>query len=183
MLSETMRKKLTIHFHFRDLNNDGSVERSDWEQCARNLADIRAWEPDSPEYDAILAEHVQIWTTFWQPADRDNDGKVSLDEYLHLADTQRRQGFSALFKHIAHLFGSIFDIIDLDSDSAITLQDYKHYFQALGLDETRAEEAFAHLDLSGDGRLSKEMFIQFGSNFFVSDDPNMPGNWIFGSYE
>jgi hypothetical protein len=182
MLSETMKKKLTMHFHFQDLDRDGFVEQADWEQCARNLADMRAWQPASPEYEAIVTKHVQIWTNFWKPADLDNDGKVSLDEYLQLADTQRKQGTVTL-DLISDLFGAIFDIIDLDGDGQITLQDYKQYFKAWGLDEELAEQAFSHLDINGDGRLSKSIFIQFGANFFINDEPNLPGNWLFGPYE
>jgi len=182
MLSETMQKKLTKHFHFQDLDQDGFVERADWEKCAQNLAAIRDWKPGSPEYDDIVAKHVQIWTNSWKPADLDEDGKVSLDEYLQLADKQRKHSAVAMGL-IYDLFGAIFDIIDLDGDGKITVQDYKHYFEAWGLEEDLAEQAFTHLDLSGDGRLSRSIFIQFGSNYFMNDEPDVPGNWLFGPLE
>ena len=92
MLSETMQKKLTNHFHVRDLDKDGFVAREDWEQCARNLAEIRRWKTGSPDYEEVVSKHVQIWTTFWEPADLDSDGKVGLDEYLQLAHKQRERG-------------------------------------------------------------------------------------------
>jgi Ca2+-binding EF-hand superfamily protein len=182
MLSEIMEKKLTKHFQFQDLDQDGFVEKADWEQCARNLAEIRDWKPESPEYNNILTKHVQIWTNFWKPADGDDDGKVSLKEYLELADGQRKKSFFSL-DLIADLFGAIFEIIDLDGDGKITVHDYKQYFKAWGLDEALAEQAFPRLDLSGDGRLSRSIFIQFGSNFFMADEPNVPGNWLFGPLE
>jgi Ca2+-binding EF-hand superfamily protein len=79
--------------------------------------------------------------------------------------------------------GTIFDIIDQDGDGQITLPNYRRYFEAWGLDETLAELAFAKLDLSGDGHLSRHAFIQLCTNFYISDDPNVPGNWLFGPYE
>jgi Ca2+-binding EF-hand superfamily protein len=182
MLSETMKKKLTNQFHVRDLDKDGYVGREDWEQCAKNLAEIRRWKPESPEYEDIVSKHIRIWTAFWEPADLDCDGKVGLDEYLELADEQRQRGSFAT-DVVLQLFGAIFDIIDRDSDGQITLQDYKLYFKAWGLSSSLAKQAFSRLDLSGDGRLSRSIFIQFGSNFYLSDDPNMPGNWLFGPYE
>lgn len=181
MLSETMKKKLTNHFQFRDLDKDEFVERSDWEQCAQNLAKIRAWQPGSAEYEDIVARHVQIWTNFWEPADLDKDGKVSLEEYLQLADTQRKKGFA--LELVSQLFGAIFDVIDLDGDRKITQEDYKLYFKAWEMPETVAEQAFSGLDLSGDGQLSRGIFIQFGSNFYIADEPNVPGNLLFGPYE
>jgi Ca2+-binding EF-hand superfamily protein len=182
MLSEFMKKKLTRYFHLRDLNGDGFVEQDDWESSARNLAEIRDWEPGSPQYEDIVAKHAAIWTTFWKPADLDNDGRVSLDEYLALTETQQKRGSFASHV-ILDLFGAIFDVIDRDGDGQITLQDYRLYFEAWGLDEDVAEQAFLELDLSGDGRLSRSSFVQFNANFFTSDDPILPGSQLFGPYE
>ena len=182
MLSEIMKNKLTHHFNFQDLNSDNFVEQSDWEQCALNLAEIRGWEPDSEEYNDILKKHVQIWNTFWKPADQDNDGKVSLKEYLELANQQRnRGGFS--MNLLSELFGTIFDAIDQDSDKNIMLEDYKNYFKAWGVDESLAEPAFSSLDFSGDGLVSRMIFIQCAANFFTSDEKDELGNLLFGPYE
>ena len=182
MLSEFMSKKLTSYFQLRDLDQDGFVEQGDWEGSARNLAATRGWAPGSPEYANVVAKHVKIWTTFWNPADLDQDGKVGLDEYLTLTDTLRKGGSFAQ-NVILDLFGAIFDIIDRDADGQITLPDYTLYFKAWGLSENLAEGAFSQLDLSGDGRVSRSSFIQFSSNFFMSDDPNLPGSQLFGPYE
>ena len=182
MLSEFMKNKLTTYFHLRDLDQDGFVEQGDWESSAQNLAEIRGWKPGSEEYEDIVARHVGIWTTFWKPADLDHDGKVTLDEYLALTDTLRKGGSFAQ-NVILDLFGAIFDIIDRDGDGQITVQDYTLYFKAWGLDKDLAQHAFSQLDLSGDGRLSRSSFVQFSSNFFISDDPAVPGSRLFGPYE
>ena len=181
MVSEFVNKKFTRYFHLRDQDRDGFVEQEDWEKCGRNLAQIRDWEPGSPEYEDIVAKHVHIWTTFWKPADIDNDEKASLDEYLKLMQAQQKR-VSFASDVFLDLFGAIFDIIDRDGDGQITLQDYSRYFKAWGLDEDLAEQTFSQLDLSGDGRLSRSSFIQFNSNFFTSDDPNLPGSQLFGPY-
>jgi Ca2+-binding EF-hand superfamily protein len=183
MLSDIMQKKLARHFYFRDLNKDGFVERSDWEQCARNLAALRGWEPGSAEYEEVLAQHVAMWTTFWQPADQDQDGKVILEEYLYLAETQRRLGFAYEMKQITRLFAAIFDTIDLDGDGEITRNEYKLFFEAWGIDTALAEAAFSQMDFNADGRLSREVFLQYGSNFYINDEPNVAGNYLFGPYE
>jgi Ca2+-binding EF-hand superfamily protein len=182
MLSEFMSKKLTKYFHLRDLDQDGFVEQEDWERSARNLAEIRGWKPGSPEYADIVAKHVKIWAAFWKPADQDNDGKVALDEYLTLTDTLHKGGSFAL-NVILDLFGAIFDIIDRDADGQITFQDYALYFKAWGLEEDLAQQAFSQIDLSGDGSVSRSSFVQFSSNFFMSDEPNLPGSQLFGPYE
>ncbi len=183
MLPDILLKKLTRHFHFRDLNKDGYVERSDWEQCAQNLTAIRGWEAGSSEYEDVMERHVDMWTTFWQPADLNYDGKVSLEEYLHLAETQRKMGFDYEMGRVRKLFAAIFDTLDLDADGELTLAEYKLFFQAWGLEEALAVEAFNSLDLNADARLSRAAFLQYGVNFYINDEPNVPGNLIFGGYE
>ena len=182
MLSEIMKKKLTHHFNFQDHNKDTFVEQSDWEQCAKNLAKERGWDTSSEEYKDILKKHVEIWDTFWKPADQDGDGKVSLEEYLSLAGEQRKKaGFS--MNSISDLFGIVFDAIDFDNDKKIMLADYKKYFKAWGVNESLAETAFSNIDLSSDGLVSRMLFIQCAANFFTSDEPTDFGNLMFGPYE
>jgi juvenile hormone diol kinase len=182
MLSDILQKKLAQHFSFRDLNKDGYVECSDWEQCAQNLAAIRNWQPGSPEYENVMAQHIAMWHLFWQPADLNQDGKVSKPEYLHLAETQRKMGFNYEMKQVRNLFAAIFDTIDLDGNGEISLAEYKLFFQAWAMEERLAETAFASLDLNADGRLSREAFLQYGVNFYVNDEPDVAGNMIFGPY-
>jgi len=191
MPSELMTRKLTKHFQFQDLNGDGLVEKADWEQCAKNLAAIREWDSDSAEYKSILAQHLDIWKNNWQPADSDGDGKVSLAEYLELAD-QLKSGFRSssdeketepgktYLDRLFELFGAIFDTIDHDGDGRIDLDNYKGYFNAWGVDESLAGDAFASIDLNGDGILLRMSFIQFGANFFISDEESDFGNLMFG---
>jgi len=182
MLSDTLKKKLTHHFNFQDRDKDTFVEQSDWEQCAQNLAKKRGWKPESKEYKDILEKHIQVWNSFWKPADQDEDGKVSLEEFLQLADQQRIKGGFSL-SLITELFGIIFDAINLDNDRYITLEDYKNYFKAWEVDESLAKPAFSSLDLSGDNRVSRMAFIQCAVNFFNSDEKEEFGNLLFGPYE
>lgn len=182
MLPEIMIKKLTRHFHFQDFNKDGLVEKADWEQCAQNLASIRRWGPASAEYKSILDRHLNIWTKNWLPADLDGDGKIALEEYLDLTDRLRREKKLSM-DMLLDLFGAIFDILDQDGDRKINIDDFITYFKAWGVDEALAQGAFDSIDLNRDGILSRQIFVQFGANFFISDDPNDYGNFIFGALE
>jgi hypothetical protein len=86
MLSQLLQKKHTKNFHVYDIDGSGFVELADLELCASNIAKLRNWEPDSSEFIELKAKYSAIWTNFWQPADISGDGKVSLEEYLKVAD-------------------------------------------------------------------------------------------------
>ena len=42
---------------------------------------------------------------------------------------------------------------------------------------------FARLDLDGDGQLSNREFIELWTQFWVGDDPDEPGSWVFGKVD
>ena len=182
MLSDTMKRKLTHHFKFQDFDQDNFVTQEDWENAAKKLAEAQTLEPDSAGYENLVKKHIQMWETFWKPADQDGDGKVSLEEFLKLADQQRGRGAFSM-SQITELFETIFSVLDLDGDKHIMLQDYRSFFKAWGVDEKLAEPAFSSLDFSKDGLVSKMMFVQSGATFFTSDEPNDFGNLMFGPYE
>ena len=86
-------------------------------------------------------------------------------------------------KQVTHLFVSIFNTIDLDGDGQITRDEYKLFFEAWGIDTALAEAAYAQMDFNEDGRLSRGAFLQYGSNFYINDEPDVVGNYLFGPYE
>ena len=51
---------------------------------------------------------------------------------------------------------------------------------ALSVAQATAETAFEHLDLDGDGFLSREEFVQLIDEFYTSDDPDAAGTWLYG---
>lgn len=180
MLSELMQKKLKRDFAFRDLDADGYVQQADWEQCAHHLAILHGWQIGSAEYEHIVAQHVAMWTNFWQPADSDGDGKVTFTEYVQLTDARRKAGFKLEMEQIQNWLTAVFDAVDGDGDGVISLAEYRLFFQAWGLAADEADVAYAAMDFNADERLSRRAFLQFGVNFYLSDDPAMAGNWMFG---
>ena len=86
-------------------------------------------------------------------------------------------------RQITYLFEAIFDTIDLDGDGEITHEEYKLFFKAWGIEPALAEAAFSRMDFNEDGRLSRSTFLQYGSNFYINDEPDIVGNYLFGPYE
>ncbi|MCW2948972.1 MAG: calcium sensor EFh [Actinoallomurus sp.] len=50
-------------------------------------------------------------------------------------------------------------------------------------DPMDADEIFPLLDLNGDGYLSRDEFTRLWTQFWVGDDPEAPGTWVFGRFE
>jgi Ca2+-binding EF-hand superfamily protein len=86
-------------------------------------------------------------------------------------------------RQVTYLFEAIFDTIDLDGDGQITPEEYRLFFEAWGVDTALADAAFTQMDFNADGRLARSTFLQYGSNFYINDEPDVPGNYLFGPYE
>lgn len=183
MLSEFQKRKLCLRFYMNDTSKDGFVELADFEQQGQKVAELQGIQPGSTVYEKILSSYRALWETYWKPADADGDNKVTLDEYLNIANaTIARYKDEKNEKTKLLPSQGIFDSIDLDGDGEICLQEYTIYLKAVGRSEEDAKIAFSKIDTNGDGKLCRDEFAIALLEYHVSDNPQAPANWFFGSY-
>lgn len=179
-LSELLKKKYTQHFHMRDIDGDGFVERRDYERYAEQIAELRGWKPGTAEHERMREIHLGVWTFFWQPEDTDGDDRISLVEHLaameQLVSNITEETLEASKRHSY----TIFDVLDADNDGVISVSEYRQFFEATGHDTSWVEDAFARLDRTGQGQISREELTRLHLEFFTSEDPDAPGNLFYG---
>ncbi len=75
-----------------------------------------------------------------------------------------------------------FNIVDADGNGEISLAEYKDILVAWGGKEKEKEAAscFEKLDLNGDGIISKDEFVKNLKEYWLSNDPEVPGNYLYG---
>ena len=176
MLTPLQQRKLSYLFSLDDADKDGAVERTDFERNADRLATSVGRAPGTPGYDQVRARYLDVWATLERRADTNRDGKVSLDEYLAAyADILAELGAAARgFVQV------LFDFADADEDGRIAEGEYLALVGAYAVAADAARESFRRLDRDGDGFIRQDEFLQAAEDFFVSDDPNAPGTWLFG---
>jgi Ca2+-binding EF-hand superfamily protein len=77
----------------------------------------------------------------------------------------------------------MFEAIDENGDGRISPAEYHQLIEAWNGCETETDEIFPLLDLNGDGYLSRDEFTRLWTQFWVGDDPDAPGTWVFGRFE
>lgn len=179
MLSDVLRGRLIAVLGLWDADGDGAIEESDYAVAASRMAGRSGLEPGSAEYEQLHRQLVRGGWELLRQFDSDGDGQVTIEEALEgfdglHADEQRFR------EVIVEPSFSSFDLIDTDHDGAITAEEYRSYLVAMTVDEATAETAFAHLDLDGDGLLSRDEFVQLMEEYFTSDDPDAVAGWLFG---
>ncbi|HEX9314793.1 MAG TPA: hypothetical protein VGA71_05195, partial [Actinomycetota bacterium] len=84
----------------------------------------------------------------------------------------------AFMAGMSALVDSFYSMADRDGDGLISEEELTLHYRAWRHTEDQAREAFTHLDRGGRGGISKQDWMQNLEEFYYSDDPEAPGNWL-----
>jgi Ca2+-binding EF-hand superfamily protein len=178
-LTPFQKHKIRQLFSVLDVNRDGRVDRNDFIRRVQALARLSGWTEGSPEYRRNLDYVLQEWESIRDSADLDDSGAITVDEYLRYADIflDDRDAVRAYARGDVQL---LFDAMDRDCDGSISLEEYRAYLVACGVDASAADVFFAHADLDEDGYITRREMAHAVEEFLISEDRNAAGNFMFG---
>ena len=181
MLTSLQTRKLTRLFHLYDVNGNGIIERSDYELVAHSTAHALGYAPGSREYEGLCTEYMASWDNLQQLADTNNDNVLTVEEFLHGYDNlmAQRERFSQVIMGLAK---NTLLLQDKDKDGKVSQQEHRDFLVAFNTTSEEAANTFRRLDRDGDGFLTTEEMATNTEEFFLSDDPQAPGNWLVGPY-
>ncbi|MDJ1185678.1 EF-hand domain-containing protein [Roseofilum casamattae] len=166
-------------FDIYDANGNGVIEKTDMEQKMAQIAqvsDLSSWE-----YDRVYNHLMNInWHYMESSADLNHDGQVTFDEWKDyigaLLSTPGGKG------ELAFVVDMAFELFDTNGNGFITLDEYKAFYQCLGLDANLAEGVFHYLDgtTTHDNRIDYNDFMGLVNQFIQGEDSGAPGNYLFG---
>ena len=178
MLSEFQKRKIANLFTVHDLDHDGALERSDYVEYTRRFAAKRGLGPGSPQYDELLTQFLGFWSMLEPIADRNQDKRVTLQEWFTCFDQLLSSPDSA--DRLRPIGEAVFRMLDRNGDGRVTLDEYKWLYSSGGLDPDLAADSFKKLDTDHDGRITISELSSRLLEFFTSDNPDAPGTWLFG---
>lgn len=182
MLTDLQRKKLTRYFRVYDIDDDGHVGPADFERVVENVRILHGLAPDSAGHRALREGYVRRWTALRASADADRDGGVDLDEWLdywqEMLQTEERYR-----SEVWAIAGRLFDLFDTDEDGELGPDEFCDFYSVYGMETALARRIFVDLDANGDGVISRSEMKDIGDQFYRGDDPDAPGNLLFGPYD
>jgi Ca2+-binding EF-hand superfamily protein len=183
MMTELQTKKQTHYFNLVDIDNNGFIEKEDWEKIGENLAAMRNIEQGSETYKGIQAGLGTIWTNLQEHADVDSDGKVSLEEWLLFEDEKVINCDEEWYdSYVNNIVRGLFAVLDEDQNGVISQVEYINLMVSFHVSPSDARDAFQKLDSDGSGTIDEAELIQAVRDFRRSDKPETPGNWLFGPH-
>lgn len=181
MLTALQTRKLTRLFMLYDVDRSGFIERSDYGMVAQMTALAMGHQPASPEYQALYYEYLVGWDNIRAAADSNADDRLTLTEFLLGYDNlmAQRERFDLI---IMELVKTIFRLWDRDKDGKVSQEEHAAYWAVFNTTAEEAGDSFRRFDRDGNGYLLTDEMLVNAQEFFFSDDPEAPGNWILGPY-
>jgi Ca2+-binding EF-hand superfamily protein len=180
MLSELRTRKFTALFACFDFDKNGLLEKSDYEQFAQNLATAYDLAPGTAQYAVMHAETMALWDFIQSVADKSGDQQILPEEFIaaYAEMTNDEETFRQLLGGYASF---VIRMGDRDGDGRLDESEYATILWCYGIGDEAARTAFRHLVTDGSGYLTTTAMERVFAEFFRSDDPNAPGNWMIGA--
>lgn len=86
----------------------------------------------------------------------------------------------SLKKKVHKFLPFLFQAVDKDSSGEISIEEFKLFFQCLGLTDRDAAISFNAIDKNGDGMLSIKEFVKLGRDFFLTENPKRVSRNFWG---
>ncbi|XP_020293883.1 calexcitin-2 [Pseudomyrmex gracilis] len=177
-LSEFRKKKLLFIFNaFFDVNQSGTIDIKDFDLAVQRICNSRHLKPDDAKSQHIKETLNKVWEGLQQRGDADQDGQISRDEWYSMWEEYAKDPEHALEWQQTYM-NFMFDLEDSSGDGSIDEAEFSKVCGSHGVEEAEAREAFKKLQVGKE--VTREKFANLWKQYFCSDDPNVPGNFIFG---
>ncbi|PSN47012.1 hypothetical protein C0J52_15335 [Blattella germanica] len=172
--SEFWRRKMRTFHGVIDLNKDGVVSFDDFKILAERFVSLgHLSEKQQRDFQNVLKE---LWEKQWGVLDCYN--LVTTEQYL--LNMQHVLNDSSLKKKAHHFLPYLFKAVDKDKNGVISVEEFKLFFNCLGLSDNDATHSFETIDVNKDGMLSLTEFVKLGREFFLSEDERKPSKLFWG---
>lgn len=179
MSTDLLTRKINRHFDLIDTDGNGRIEQQDFDLIVTRLSDQFGQAPGSPKHTELSKAYRGMWEGLRSLMDTDGDGAISREEYTAglRADAATGEGYRQLVRPVAK---AIIGLCDLNGDGRLDGEELAKAHIAMGMEDKDHEAAMSRLDLDGDGFISEDELAQAIEQFFLSEDEDAAGNWLFG---
>ncbi|GAA5127373.1 EF-hand domain-containing protein [Haloechinothrix salitolerans] len=178
MSTDLLQRKLAKVFASFDVDQDGVIDELDITAMAQIWCDVYEVAPNSAEWRQIHGRAHAMWREMRGSTGADGIKRVTLSEWVEWGT---KPDFPDFVENAAIPFSlAVFDVADKDRDGKITMPEMMAAQSKSGMSPEETQSAFDTLDTDRDGYVTGEQYAQAAREFYLSDDPNAPGNLIAG---
>jgi Ca2+-binding EF-hand superfamily protein len=177
MASAFQERKLKGMFAAFDADGDGCLREEDFRALVARWSRLPGVGPGTELRARLEALLMGWWAALLEAGDANGDGGVDMGELLLLVD--RLPGMAA---DVTATADAVFDAVDADGDGRISPAEHRRLVETWNGQPVDMTGVFELLDPNGDGHLGRARFALLWRQFWISDDPAEPGNFLCGRF-
>ncbi len=163
-----------------DVDDNGYLEQADLEALGRRLIENQKREPNSPIHVELRTELGAYWKALQEFVDRNQDGRISKEEYIQFcaslaADLKGPAGVT-----VQSLSNVLFMVCDRNHTGTLSEHEFVQFARAYGLSDAAAVAGFKLIDHDRNGSITKEEWLRFMRDVFLSRKLNDAAAVVFG---
>lgn len=177
MASAFQERKLKGMFTAFDADGDGYLREDDFRALTSRWSRLPGVGPGTELRARVEAVMMGWWAALQETGDANGDGTVDLAEVLALVDL-----LPGRVADVTATADVVFDAVDTNGDGRISPDEHRRLVETWNGEPVDMTGVFALLDPNGDGYLDRAEFALLWRQFWTSDDPAEPGNWLCGRF-
>lgn len=183
MLSDLQRRKASHYFAILDIDGDGLLNADDFEVRADRLADAHDLT-DSEARAEMRRRVLSWWDHLCALADLDDNECITREEWatyweaLQISVDQEGESRTRTLDSLERAARGTFHAMQTTDADHVTKAEYHDWLDIWDADPTAS--TFHSLDRDSTGTLTEEDLIIAVKEFYLSDDPEAPGNVLYG---
>jgi len=177
MASTFQERKLKGMFAAFDADSDGYLREEDFRALVARWSRLPGVGPGTELRARVEMLLMGWWAALLETGDANGDGAVDLREMLLLVDK-----LPAMAADVTATADTVFDAVDANGDGRISPEEHRRLVETWNGQPVDTTGIFELLDLNSDGHLSREEFALLWRQYWTSDDPAEPGNWLCGRF-
>ncbi len=177
MASAFQERKLREMFAVFDADGDGCLREEDFRALVARWSRLPRVGPGTELRARVESLLMGWWAALLENGDANGDGTVDMGELLSLVDK-----LPTMVADVTATAETVFDAVDADGDGTISPEEHRRLVETWNGQPVDMTGVFELLDPNGDGHLSREEFALLWRQFWMSDNPADPGNWLCGRF-
>jgi Ca2+-binding EF-hand superfamily protein len=180
MQTNIHHQKMEHLFRSFDHNGNGYLEKRDLESMADRVASGHPAGRDAAKRDQLKSS----FQTFWQaisPLDKDNDGRVSRDEFVNYFHQLAKDTKATPSQVVSAISNALFLSADSDGNGSISPEEFKTICKAYKVSDENIKKAFDMHARTNKSQLSRSEWDALVKEMFYSTDANSGGSLLLMS--
>ncbi|MEV7415617.1 hypothetical protein [Streptomyces sp. NPDC089919] len=175
-----LTRKMRFMFTLLDADRDGFLDADDLTAVADRMDAVFPGQPD--RIGTLRSTLHELWVDHLAPA-APGSGRIDVEAFENGIRRSVSVSPVTLLETLHAGACAWISLCDADGNGLVDLEEYLRLNRAIGgLPAQQMEDSFRRLDRDGDGTLDPAEIDAAVVEFFTSEDPAAPGNWLYGPF-